>query len=360
MGQEIELTVTIEYGGAKARIASSDEAVPVIREDLNVLGIPHPKRASIAVVFTGTVRFFWIAMPRSAIHKKLLNTVRPTSEPELAAHRGLLDRLSIKKMSLREAPAPVDATVPKAPTWKPTYDPRYQPNVGLYAMPMAGASGFSSSETMVPGRSQYPPAGVMQYADENASLHHGDVSNVPRTSDSFGSGSQSRYRDQPQDLRLEKYHRQRHDADDEMQIDVPRRSSTSSSLRINRNRYATIPDPSPHPAHTPEVHALQLELRELRQQLNADIDKERAILETLRDLDAEDSVPSAGPDSDFVMRARIEQLEGELQVERAKRRRLEGIVEDVRRECRAPFVVPALLDAFVEISRLTNETLEDG
>lgn len=61
-----------------------------------------------------------------------------------------------------------------------------------------------------------------------------------------------------------------------------------------------------------------------------------------------------------VTRARIQHLEGALQDERAKRRRLEGIVEDIRRECREPFVVPALLDAFVEISKLTNEAMEEG
>ncbi|KAJ7489166.1 hypothetical protein FB451DRAFT_684011 [Mycena latifolia] len=144
-----------------------------------------------------------------------------------------------------------------------------------------------------------------------------------------------------------------------MQIDSPRRSSTSS-LRIDRNRYTTIPDPSSRPAQTPEVHALQRELRDVRQQLTAEIEKERAILQTLRDYGVEDDVLSATPDSDFATKARIQQLEGELQAERAKRRMLDDFVEDIRRECRAPFVVPTLLDAFVEISRLTNETLEDG
>jgi type II secretory pathway component PulM len=63
-----------------------------------------------------------------------------------------------------------------------------------------------------------------------------------------------------------------------------------------------------------------------------------------------------------VTRARIEQFEAELQAERARRRRLEEIVEDIRRECREPFVVPSLLDAFIEISKLTNEALapEEG
>ncbi|KAF7324695.1 hypothetical protein MKEN_00511000 [Mycena kentingensis (nom. inval.)] len=55
--------------------------------------------------------------------------------------------------------------------------------------------------------------------------------------------------------------------------------------------------------------------------------------------------------------ARVRGLERELEEERARRREAEAFVADVRRELRAPFVVPALLDAFKDISRLTNETL---
>jgi type II secretory pathway component PulM len=60
-----------------------------------------------------------------------------------------------------------------------------------------------------------------------------------------------------------------------------------------------------------------------------------------------------------VTKARIEQFETELQAEREKRRRLEDAIEDIRRERREPFVVPALLDAFIEISKLTNGALEE-
>jgi hypothetical protein len=79
MSSELELTVTITYEGAKARITTAEEAVPAIRQgkpfslaeqaihpliwytDLTALGIPHPKRANVSVVYPGTVRFFWIA-----------------------------------------------------------------------------------------------------------------------------------------------------------------------------------------------------------------------------------------------------------------------------------------------------------
>lgn len=53
-------------------------------------------------------------------------------------------------------------------------------------------------------------------------------------------------------------------------------------------------------------------------------------------------------------------MEHELQEERQKRKDAEDAIQDVRRECRAPFIVPSLLDAFVELSRLTSKATQSG
>ncbi|KIK51622.1 hypothetical protein GYMLUDRAFT_78129 [Collybiopsis luxurians FD-317 M1] len=45
----------------------------------------------------------------------------------------------------------------------------------------------------------------------------------------------------------------------------------------------------------------------------------------------------------------------QLDRERTLRVELEGIVEDMRRECRTPFIVPALVDALATVSRLTTK-----
>jgi hypothetical protein len=55
------------------------------------------------------------------------------------------------------------------------------------------------------------------------------------------------------------------------------------------------------------------------------------------------------------MRERLLRLENEVEIERRKRAAAEAILEDVQRECREPFVVPALLESFITISKLTNE-----
>ena len=53
-------------------------------------------------------------------------------------------------------------------------------------------------------------------------------------------------------------------------------------------------------------------------------------------------------------------IELELESERHRRQTAEEALMDVRRECKEPFVVPALLDAFIRISQLTTEALGSG
>jgi len=48
-----------------------------------------------------------------------------------------------------------------------------------------------------------------------------------------------------------------------------------------------------------------------------------------------------------------------LQDERRRRKYAEGIVDDCRRESTKPFVVPALMDAFVKMAQLTGEVMAE-
>jgi hypothetical protein len=56
-------------------------------------------------------------------------------------------------------------------------------------------------------------------------------------------------------------------------------------------------------------------------------------------------------------RTRVQVLEEMLKNERRRRLETEAALEDVERECREPFVVPALLESFIAISKLTGESL---
>jgi hypothetical protein len=55
------------------------------------------------------------------------------------------------------------------------------------------------------------------------------------------------------------------------------------------------------------------------------------------------------------MEGRIKKLEQDLDIERRMRLEAEDVARDIRRECKAPFIVPGLLDAFIKLSRLTTQ-----
>ncbi|KAG7440791.1 uncharacterized protein BT62DRAFT_937771 [Guyanagaster necrorhizus] len=71
------------------------------------------------------------------------------------------------------------------------------------------------------------------------------------------------------------------------------------------------------------------------------------------------TLPERDPSIDtFVTRSRLRKVEVELEAERKRRQELELNLSDIRRECRQPFFVPSLFDAFLQISTLTTAATE--
>ncbi|KAK0443094.1 uncharacterized protein EV420DRAFT_1576951 [Desarmillaria tabescens] len=70
-------------------------------------------------------------------------------------------------------------------------------------------------------------------------------------------------------------------------------------------------------------------------------------------------LPERDPTADnFVMRVQLRKVEAELEAERMRSRELELNLSDIRRECKQPFFVPSLFDAFLQISKLTTAATE--
>ena len=55
-----------------------------------------------------------------------------------------------------------------------------------------------------------------------------------------------------------------------------------------------------------------------------------------------------------MMWTELSRVEADLRAERSRRVSAERALSDVERECRAPFVVPALYQAFMSISELSS------
>ncbi len=49
-----------------------------------------------------------------------------------------------------------------------------------------------------------------------------------------------------------------------------------------------------------------------------------------------------------------------LRAERLRRAEVESMMNDTTRECKQPFVVPALLDAFIKIGQMTGDALKES
>ena len=138
----------------------------------------------------------------------------------------------------------------------------------------------------------------------------------------------------------------------------------------------------PHSASDLEtINRLTREFWDTRRQITAAVAQTTAITRTLKDMGAPlpqvssppetqgdsckpfiDSILSTSPSHCYVvLEARLQMVELELKNERRKRREAEEALRDVQRECKEPFVVSALLNAFIGISQLTTDALNcDG
>lgn len=96
------------------------------------------------------------------------------------------------------------------------------------------------------------------------------------------------------------------------------------------------------------------ELEHLNQEVACLATRQAEIREKLKDAGASDIPALDSSAENFASRIRLRVLEVEIETERQKKLEYELVLRDIRKECKAPFIVPSLLDAFIEVSKLTN------
>ncbi|KDQ55526.1 hypothetical protein JAAARDRAFT_133980, partial [Jaapia argillacea MUCL 33604] len=105
---------------------------------------------------------------------------------------------------------------------------------------------------------------------------------------------------------------------------------------------------------------LNRELTDLRKEIAVAKTRESAVLEELRKLNApiilETKSEAPQPDVRHEIGLR-KAAEAEAEQERGKRLTAEVRLRDVERECHHPFVVPALMQAFLEVSKITDAAM---
>ncbi|KAK0186451.1 hypothetical protein F5146DRAFT_1004578 [Armillaria mellea] len=126
----------------------------------------------------------------------------------------------------------------------------------------------------------------------------------------------------------------------------------------------TCPDPASTPPQAKrinreqEVARLMEELEHLNQEVVSLAARQAEIREKLKDAGASDIPALDSSAESFASRIRLRALEAEIETERQKRLEYELVLGDIRRECKVPFIVPSLLDAFIEVSKLTNAAVK--
>ncbi|KAK0495771.1 hypothetical protein EDD18DRAFT_1392898 [Armillaria luteobubalina] len=116
--------------------------------------------------------------------------------------------------------------------------------------------------------------------------------------------------------------------------------------------------PPPPPAKRPRSRSpsdddecsLLHELGSLNEEIKTLAARQTVIQEKLKAIGAQTI-----PEPNFLFR---DQFEIEIETERKRRIECEMVLTDIRRECRVPFIVPALFDAFVDISKLTTAAID--
>jgi hypothetical protein len=58
------------------------------------------------------------------------------------------------------------------------------------------------------------------------------------------------------------------------------------------------------------------------------------------------------------MELQLQAVQLKLELEKERRASAEDSLKDIERECRKPFVVPALLKAFIKISQLSSAAMD--
>ncbi|KAI0746674.1 hypothetical protein C8Q80DRAFT_787601 [Daedaleopsis nitida] len=147
-----------------------------------------------------------------------------------------------------------------------------------------------------------------------------------------------------------------------------------SSLGVPRPASAT---PAP-PPRVPAAHAATRELWDVRRQITALQARETSLVSELQHL-GQPVAPTEGGSSNATDQ-RLKPLQDEivalrdelnrekqarkvsealLRAERLRRAEVESVMKDTTRECKQPFVVPALFDAFMKLGQMTGDALKD-
>ncbi|KAG7440762.1 uncharacterized protein BT62DRAFT_1080622 [Guyanagaster necrorhizus] len=310
-------------------------AVRALRQDLKSLGFPEPPESSLTIPAGGIVKFFWKREQGGQFHEVLKRKIASISQEQLYKQR--ISKITLKPVSdkkLHRPPPPMQFPVMgRVPTSIPPQDliniPHSTPipESALDESRLSGPSVSNLTQVVQMGTS-YP-----QYTGSDCPAIMSEIAVPCLDQLDIHSGPQS-----------------------------PVLYSTpvegESSIVIGKRTSRSVSPPPPPPAKrsrtgsafSDDESSLLHELGLLNEEMKFLAARQKRIREKLQHMGA----PTI-PEPDFLFR---DEFELEIDTERKQRIECEMVLMDIRRECRAPFIVPALFDAFIDISKLTTAALD--
>ncbi|KAJ8095792.1 hypothetical protein PM082_022899 [Marasmius tenuissimus] len=313
----VTLTVRVTYEGSKASNSLSKSikaATAAIRKDLASFKLPMPLPDSVSVVRRGTIEFIWCFQKGSSLDENVTETVRFPG-PKL---RESFRKAQIESMELQSRYTSLPSEIERATANEKKKQREDSGGERLYRHKQWVRPGYQEEKTADAG-------GDLQ---EQAKEFLDDIEKVmsdkspPVVNASPKRPSEPSYSP----------------------------SKASGTLLVEptetKFRYCDRPDNA--------AECLLSELADVQKQIAQDLASERNILDQLKSLE---SIPSGmtSSGSEFVIKTRLKLAEDQLEDERRRRKAAEDAISDIKRECREPFIVPGLLDAFTMLSDLSTK-----
>ncbi|KAK0443122.1 uncharacterized protein EV420DRAFT_1485098 [Desarmillaria tabescens] len=304
----------------------SKNVIKKLRKDLTSLNIPLPKVSSIKIPTKGVVKFYWKTELGSPFHEILKSRISDASRQQMS-------KLSISAITLKE---------PKKKTNPPPRPVAHHspPSVLISQMTTIPQSALDAPSQLFPSDHTRIAQMDVPYSQYTMPGPVPSQSEVPVPMSSEMPGPYSIPVHQPETLSLP----QSTPLEEVTSVVIGKRTSHSVSPPPSAKRCR-----SRSPSDDDELSLLH-ELGSLDEAMMFLAARQSRIREKLKDMGVQ-----TVPEPNFLSR---DQFELEIEAERKQRIECETVLMDIRRECRVPFIVPALFDAFIDISKLTTAAVD--
>ncbi|PBK66111.1 hypothetical protein ARMSODRAFT_1006235 [Armillaria solidipes] len=384
-GRPILLTVRVIYLPGKAAIfypGGLGNALKFLLADLTSLSLPHPEESNVRILLTGVLELYWETTEGSTLHHTLVRKLASPSKDWSQSLTGQLIHSMTYQQEVDKTLKDITSTQLDSGNYKrvcvkrkgrqriPSLStPDCPPTTSGTALSTSSAEVAEFSPTSLHTSTNATPSREPTAPPSSAPVSPKDVTSTEDApacqSHTEGaieteSGLKPSLSHEPASLLLplSQCSAQTSLSTNNTPTSTEEMAPSHTAKRTWCPESASTPPPAKRVYHEQEVTRLMQELEHLNQEVVSLAARQAEIRGKLQDAGATDIPALDSSAESFASRIRLRALEVEIETERQKRLEYELVLGDIRRECKVPFIVPSLLDAFIEVSKLTNAAVK--